>query len=724
METSAVRPEALLGELAGALDRLMSAARVEQVGGDVEERERRLLDVVRSVRVADTLAHRYLIAIAGAQGAGKTLLARELYGLDRTWLADRVARGEQMPIYIVEDEDLSDGEARGYLWEVPLASDSADRSVSRREVDAETWRTITSQSPPANVVGIELSVPPLIFGVTGAGLVLLPGYEDVESPSGSASRSRIERAAWQALMRRTLTASPAVVVAVRQSDLAGSQEALMRDLSEVYGGELNPLVAITHMEDVTDPQRQSELRDRSMSVFRVSEERVFLTGPGDNFSDTWRPGLRKALRSQFALSDSMRRVQLSQLRDLVTGQLKPLLKEMSQKATLSQVADEETRQYTTLVTTLNESERTARTAFEEALSKALRKQQSTALKDLDEFVKNNGGWNGLADTILAWATLRHHEAKREKERQVLDLWNKAGEGDSGIRKTLSGVVSQCQLKVANAALPALIQSEAEDANSPLPVAGGNFVLDGIELPAFVLQDAYFLSGASVAELPGGEVVQSQSPSPGINASVRLMPAIALEALRFSADMAQQVDVKHPEDAASAPESPEQVSSILNAIDANRVLILRAGIALLGADLLVDGKIDSVPALANAVHSFLFGSSAAGGAAAAISGTIAVTVLGGALAAAVIQYGNSEAARSYQRAEAILDGAAETVKSEILAGYDEVMRMVRDRLVARMRDYFHVDAAVFNRLELSKAIADSEQAANAIIRASDVRLQLP
>src|SRR5262249_42824274 len=73
------------------------------------------ISMLRSTYLAELLSEHYLVAVAGAQGAGKTTLVREIYGLDRTWLRDNPGRGERVPVMIVEREAATGaaGGARG-----------------------------------------------------------------------------------------------------------------------------------------------------------------------------------------------------------------------------------------------------------------------------------------------------------------------------------------------------------------------------------------------------------------------------------------------------------------------------------------------------------------------------------------------------------------------------------------------------------------------------------
>lgn len=74
------------------------------------EREK-IRAVLRKLLVIREMHSTYFICVGGTQGAGKTHLLRELYGLD-DWLQDNPGRGECRPLFILE-RDCETSYARG-----------------------------------------------------------------------------------------------------------------------------------------------------------------------------------------------------------------------------------------------------------------------------------------------------------------------------------------------------------------------------------------------------------------------------------------------------------------------------------------------------------------------------------------------------------------------------------------------------------------------------------
>lgn len=87
-----VRPETLLPPLNRALLSLRAAA-VDLRDDAIDDQA---VNVLRRTTLPEIFNNRYLVAVAGAQGAGKTTLVREIYDLDDTWLCSNAGRGNAL----------------------------------------------------------------------------------------------------------------------------------------------------------------------------------------------------------------------------------------------------------------------------------------------------------------------------------------------------------------------------------------------------------------------------------------------------------------------------------------------------------------------------------------------------------------------------------------------------------------------------------------------------
>ena len=68
------------------------------------------ISIYKKIRLTRLLNDNRFIAIAGAQGAGKTTLISQIYPLN-DWLEGNIGRGETIPIFIKEDVTLKSPQA-------------------------------------------------------------------------------------------------------------------------------------------------------------------------------------------------------------------------------------------------------------------------------------------------------------------------------------------------------------------------------------------------------------------------------------------------------------------------------------------------------------------------------------------------------------------------------------------------------------------------------------
>ena len=307
------RPEAKLARLNKALLRLIGTLTASEFtrAKDVDA----VREILRNTLLTEFLSERMLYAVAGPQGAGKTTLMRELYGLDPTWLRANPGLGEAVPILVVESEIES---AQGTFWEVADVGD--ETHLVNRKVAPPEWQS-GAKALGESVMVLELRVPMTFFGVPGMGFLLLPGYEmgDEDLP-------------WQELMRRALIASPgAVVVTDEQLMATAQQERIVEDLRKLYRGAIRPTVCVSRTETLQSAESRQALTERAAAVFSVHPSSVVLTGTGEEYLKGWSDQLRSCIGSEQDPSSS-RPLQLQQLVRILDVELRRILRSLEDEA--------------------------------------------------------------------------------------------------------------------------------------------------------------------------------------------------------------------------------------------------------------------------------------------------------------------------------------------------------------------------------------------------------
>lgn len=700
------RPEEQLPGLLVALLELRSAM---WASGTKPALDDELAALIKNIAVTSQLSQHPLYAIAGLQGTGKTTLLREAYDLDGTWLRPNAGRGETLPILVIESHSITSvAEVTGWLWTLGSSKASAGKVERIQAESADAWwREVRSAG--TTVLCAEITVPAGVFELDGAGFVLLPGFEGDDDPDSDFDYD------WRTLMRQSLIASAGAIVVVNAGTLATGQDELLDDLRGIYGSAISPIVAISHTEHLRDEVERDQLRDRACEVFKVDQSQVILTGEGPSYRGEWLERFREMVASEGAGVSGMRSMQLESMARLLHRQLMPLLERVRIEEYQGTQLNEGAEKFRKWMDLLEESTQEARKDYETKLQGIASDQLTQATKALNESTDAKSGFETQMDALGAWAKMQSDRHSRDRDAFAVQIWNEASLSHDGFKTSLSSALEALENSALNRAIALSKDGGPADKGNPFtPNDSTSMPLGGLEVPDEVLADACFLSGHGSLTLTAADgtrrILSTESHSEHFAESIRCLPAMVFGALSV-ATRTSQIRL-HDGEITLEREGGEELAELLSSLTANRRAILKGALLFIGADLLADGEIDSIPALAHGVQTLLFGapSVAAGAAttAAAVSTAVVSTVMGavivGAAAAAVIQYGNSANEKGYARALAVINAASTRTVASELDNFDEFMRFVTQRVAARLNGYLELDHTEVQLLTLQRALA--------------------
>ena len=257
--------------------------------------ESRWIHLVRQLYLVSALGGQHYVAVAGEQGAGKTLLMRNLYPDAKDWLEDNPGRGEKNPVAIVERTGLT--EPQGIVITRRSGAEAA-RTAELTKTELYTaaqrreWQQKVRGEDP-NVLMTVLEVPLGFWSLPGTGFVLLPGLE------------RGEEQHWQQLMKIVLATSPAAILVTDERRMANAaQPELLRQMRR--GGDLKFVVAVSRCETSTD-KVIAERVARAVEVFTVKEDDIVAIGKETSQPKDWDEKLRERVdRIRLSATDSHR----------------------------------------------------------------------------------------------------------------------------------------------------------------------------------------------------------------------------------------------------------------------------------------------------------------------------------------------------------------------------------------------------------------------------------
>lgn len=128
---------------------------------------------IRKLFIASMMYNKTLICVSGLQGAGKTTLMRNFYGLDSKFLDPTRGRGERVPVLITEKKDIKTPK----MYAIRIDKDDNGFYYQREiELSADEYLS-ASKGEDSKIMYLELFVPYTHTNNEGVSFMLLPGFE-------------------------------------------------------------------------------------------------------------------------------------------------------------------------------------------------------------------------------------------------------------------------------------------------------------------------------------------------------------------------------------------------------------------------------------------------------------------------------------------------------------------------------------------------------------------
>ena len=680
-----------------------------------------IINAVRKLRITRELNQRYYIAITGTQGAGKTRLIRALYDLDNTWLDDNSGRGEKVPIFIVEKEDIK--VPQGAVLRV-----NNNGGLEEAEVEASAFKKIVvSWGDDGGNLFPLLYVPRKYFcgsSVNSAGFVLLPGFERESSQNG----------AWQILMKYVLEYASGSIIVTDQTRLADHSQDQVRNVAtsgKVPG--LKPIVAISKTEHVDEPTRE-ELRRCAAERFDVGpleSDRIVCTGVGAaDFEQAWASELMRAMEKYVMLGMNIKAARYETLDSVVDGEVPAIHEEIKlalDEDSLAAVSDED--HLNRILDPFRKARADYRIRYEKNLGKRTRALAAAAKKEArGRYEKEEEGFINSMHNAGRWFSTTSGERDRLHIERIEECWKKPYPSDGksdGIALLESdwravGDQSKHYLQIS------FDEGKAGKIDDVADLLGYNELAEQGKL-------AVLSNPALVSELrkllcfdPNEGLGKVPLVDGRLGDVLKLVPALTMEYLRINQSLLliHQDHLPDKPTPKSLGEFMSELAKDLPAVNTMAKTLLSTIGSILAVDVAIDGTVDTIPGL---IHAAFVGTTAtaaasAGTGAAATSGAAVATTLGATLsmvAAAAIVVGvvAYKGTRHVQQLDAahrgyinvVIDQCAEAHVQEMLDVYDDSMDLIENRIHDNLCRAYRLDQTVSITDTLMRSLASLERA---------------
>ncbi|MZF88210.1 hypothetical protein [Streptomyces sp. SID5643] len=667
-----VKAERLLQGLAMALMRLG----VELDIRDADHNDWRPL--VRQLYVLSSLGGHRFVSIAGEQGAGKTLLARNFYPEASSWLEDNTGLGEKCPVAIVEKAGLQEPRGVVVFGRSGVDAERTGQLVDLRYYSAdqrEEWRRHV-KSQDARVLLTQLEVPLSFWQLEGTGFVLLPGLE----------RGRAQEQ-WQELMKIVLATSPAVLLVADERRLANAGQPELLSLLRRGEDDLHMVVAVTRCEASASEVIEERIA-RAVEVFGTDPRDVVPVGKDGSSPKNWIATLRERLDAKRGSARDSRRLETRLMQELIRRDLAGVLRSAKavrdRKILDSQTAD----QIQTLLDEFDQASDGLRRTLAPNVDERYGRHLDRASARLTKLLKDSGGFKEAGTRTLEFLRLRGNERDDRLTELVREAWLTSAESEhpglpgpnAAYLECIEATV-QIQRQIHSGAFTSSLTQGRLDRDVAL-VLTGRPPADAADAPSAEPQDAH-VPTVRVS----GQLVET----------VKALPFMTLDARAFAVG-----ELAMPDGSLTTDKSPDELSHLLRDLADERKALLGTVGLLLGTDRFVTEDIDLVTNVGQLSAGLFAGGVKSAGASATVS-TLLLTTLGvGVVSATLLKAGNNTMAERARLASLLLKRHKEVAEQQVLENVDELLRVTRDVLQARLQRALGADSELNSQFRLVSA----------------------
>ncbi len=664
-----------------------------------------LVTFLRKLRIARELASVYYICVAGSQSAGKTRLVRELYQLDDEWLADNQGRGERIPVFILE----KDCDAP---YAVVVRYDAQGKELEEK-ISQDTFRALVSgydNSDSLNCLFPKLYVPRRYFAGQRCGFVLLPGYEMLNA----------DNVEWQGLMRHTLVHSLGSILVTDRTRVAdSSQKLILNDLVARYFPDRKPAIAVTKTEALSAEQ-MTELKATVADVFQIStdeSDRVVFTGVGDDdYRTSWSSQIIQVI-NKYALSAAGSDVgRLRELEKLLDSELMTIKAALESELDAESISEHLTERQ---VERMRDVFTKAAERYRNRYARKLREHTKTYLAQAKDTAENRyrNEEEGIGNKLKQAAnflTLQSGENESRFKSRIIDCWCN---GEGALNSPLdSDYLAISEMSCNELGVRTINSSDlATLKNQGLEKLLG-YDVPSIAVPSTNIEELHHDLRLMLSPWAATTSSLQRFKEPHVENVLKALPAMTMEYFRLNQAVAIRVpELAHCElEAFDFGKLATSIQQDLPKVAASAKPLLNTLAAILAVDVVIDGTIDTIPAIA--------GTLTGGQAAAGLGATLSMAAAGAITLGFIAYRGASEVQRyDVARKGFIAESLNQFAEAHIKKGlelYDDLMENLEERLVQNLRAAYGLGADLTAKDALARGLNRLEHARVNLVKAID------
>lgn len=271
-----------------------------------------ILGALRKIIIANEMMGKGIICISGLQGAGKSTLMKNFYGLSEEYFNIKIGVGEKIPVFICES-----GECRFPEMYAAALEKQDNGSYSRQyiQMDAETFRNASSgEEPNQNIMYLELRVPFKHLNNDSYAFMLLPGFEKKNDY-------------WRSLIDFSVKCSDTSIFVFNESSFAKyDNQDLLDKIHKKFGESLIYAISQSDLSEDGNVSVKNTCVD-VMKIGKGEEDRVVCVGEFEDAADNekWIIELKKAIEKYCNSIETARKNCIQYIYEIIEDEVRPEL---------------------------------------------------------------------------------------------------------------------------------------------------------------------------------------------------------------------------------------------------------------------------------------------------------------------------------------------------------------------------------------------------------------
>ncbi|WP_417204678.1 hypothetical protein [Acetoanaerobium sticklandii] len=627
---------------------------------------------LRKAIIADTLYDRYVIAISGLQGVGKTTLLKQLYNIPNEFIPENIGRGERLPIFVTECDQQH---ISGHVTKLKNDANGIYEVVQDCVEPSDFYKI--SKDPDYNELFLELKVPYQHFGNSEFSFVLLPGFED-------------ENNYWEELIKHTLTCAETCIFVLNERKYSEKANENIINKLKLDFGNAKPIIALSFSDESEDGN--ATLKKRVAERFEIEkseEDRIICISPEESIKQKWVEDLISSISKYSTTKREFRQSQVRNLEELIKVELFSIINDI-RKVTLDLkiYSTSNTQEFEHLVNFFTEEKNAIRQKYDVKLMKALETYSLKPIKIItDEIIEEN-----LGDKLKKIVLGKDLKALTTFTERIVEIWNESN--DYSISDLQVNVVNEIYTKKlgVNKALP------FKNRNTEPQLVIGNY--------GQLQNSSYYINDEILSNL---EYIFSDTSINSVNKkfvgdlenTMKLIPVLAFEYYRLASILPLQLPENTNLEKLHMADKIEDIIEEEDKMSSQTRRILSGVAIVLGIDA-SDGTIDTIPTLVAALG--IEAGSFAASVALSAAGILGV----GIVAASITKQLYKMEFRDYYDAKNLIIELQSKCHSMYLEKFDEYMELIQEMFIQRMREKYRVSQDYARYENLSIAMNDLRQ----------------